>query len=441
MRNLNAENILHLFNELLTFLPDRWQRRRVQSPRTILATLLILAIERGTTSTRRALTLLSDMFPESSRVRREPCPAAFSRARLQLDEEAIRSVFDAFSSRLKPQSTFRIQGYRLVAIDGSQLSLPRTSETVSEFGCYEHRRSSYQPQSRLVAAWDVMERRPIDWIVGECFQNERSAAVEMIRRLPADSIVLLDRGFHGIGAIHAFSQAGIGCFVRARTGKTAWLNVQKFVRSKANDAVIEVSGTVDGEPKSMFCRAVKATRINARKRKRETLVFLTNLMDRDLWTRSTLLKLYSLRWDIETAFRELKIQDRVESFHAKTPDGIRQELAAYMIARLLAGIVLGQVTYMPGVDLTWNCARRHVFNHVTVVDAVIDVIRSCVCDADLHKSTKIIRHHFWIIRDAVQRRRPGRSFIRKCQGRYGRWKGTKNHRQQKGRNSQAAFIS
>ena len=47
MRTLHRGRLLDLLSLLLTDLPDRWHRRRVQNPRTILATLLLLAIERG----------------------------------------------------------------------------------------------------------------------------------------------------------------------------------------------------------------------------------------------------------------------------------------------------------------------------------------------------------------------------------------------------------
>jgi len=68
MRLITSTQVLSLLHHLLNGMPDRWSRRRVQSPRTVLATLLILAIERGTTSTRRALSLLSNLFPQDGRI-------------------------------------------------------------------------------------------------------------------------------------------------------------------------------------------------------------------------------------------------------------------------------------------------------------------------------------------------------------------------------------
>jgi hypothetical protein len=259
----------------------------------------------------------------------------------------------------------------------------------------------------------------------------------MAPQLPAKSVVLLDRGFQGLAGIQAFSEAGIGCFMRVRGGKTAWLGVQRFIAGKANDAIIELTSIAAGEPVALRCRAVKATRINTRNGTEETVVFVTNLIDRETWPRSMLLKLYSLRWDIETAFRELKIQDHIEGFHSTHAAGIRQEIAAYMIARLLAGILLTQASRrMPECDFSWDQPRRHVFNNVSLVQAIADTIAACAVQRDMADITRMLEYHFLAIRSAMQRRRPCRTYVRKCKGRYGRWKGTKNHRFQKGRNSQ-----
>ncbi len=438
MRNLNRNHILTLLEDLLDNLPNHWQRRRVQGPRSILATLLVLAIDRGVSSTRRALVLLRDMYPSRGRERQEPCPAAFCRARRKMKEPVLRTLFANLVEAAESHNPrHRVNGYRLIAIDGSQILLPRSPSTLKEFGSYSHNKPSHQPQSRLVVAWDVLARRPVDWITGTCFESEREAAIQMAPRLPAKSIVLLDRGFHGLAAIEAFTRAKIGCFMRIRSGKTTWIDVQRFLLGKSNDALVTLTGCVDGETVNVRYRVVKTTRIDVRRGKIETVVFLTNLTDRKAWPRRLLLKLYSLRWDIETAFRELKIQDRVEGFHTTTADGIRQEIAAFMIARLLAGALLNQVEMAASHRLMeWDHPRKSVFNNCSLVHATCDVLTAFVLRHQNPVILELLAAHLQAINDSAQRRRPERSYIRKCRGRYGRWKGTKNHRFQLGRNSQ-----
>jgi len=56
-------------------------------------------------------------------------------------------------------------------------------------------------------------------------------------------------------------------------------------------------------------------------------VFATNLPAR-LITRTTILKLYRMRWEVETSFRELTATTKGEQWHAKSYNGLMQELYA-----------------------------------------------------------------------------------------------------------------
>lgn len=60
----------------------------------------------------------------------------------------------------------------------------------------------------------------------------------------------------------------------------------------------------------------------------ETLV--TNLK-KDDFNSVDLKKLYSMRWGVETAFRELKYNIGLNNFHSKKPEFVRQEILARLI--------------------------------------------------------------------------------------------------------------
>ena len=67
----------------------------------------------------------------------------------------------------------------------------------------------------------------------------------------------------------------------------------------------------------------------------EIAVFSTNLFSISVHTADAISDLYCYRWDIETAFREMKVWHGLENFHAGFADGIRQEVTALMIYMLL----------------------------------------------------------------------------------------------------------
>lgn len=424
MRQPTVTDVQRTLAFLSELLPDRFNRKRRLGPRAILSALVAMALDRGATSVRRGLIL-------SDKGSRPPSTSAFCRARAKLPHAEIHTAFRALSDRIQDDHGPRrgcVNGLRLVAIDGSQLNLPRSAETLRDFGTYRHRIDSHQPQARLVLAWDVNAHRPIDWIAGPCFQSEREAAIRLIPSLPNDSLVLLDRGFHGIAPMQAMSDAGIACFMRVRGGRTAWKPLQEFATSGRKDAVITITGTVEGELRQLAFRAIKGTRRN-RDGSAERWLFITNLTDRKRWPRQLLINLYRHRWAVETAYRELKLSDRLESFHSRTTNGVLQEIAAHMITRLIGSLIASAAIHLKGGLRTfrWDDERRHVLNHIHVMDAARDVYLAIL--GGHARVRTMIRWALALIRESAQRRRPGRSYEKKCRGRYGRWKNTKNARE------------
>jgi hypothetical protein len=160
-----------------------------------------------------------------------------------------------------------------------------------------------------------------------------------------------------------------------------------------------------------------APSINTRKEgDRRNISFITNLTDRRKWSRQVLLKIYTARWDIETAFREMKMVDQIEGFTTRSDRGVRQEIAAYMIARLLIGLTLRHAMAAAEEFLRWNDEHRPIANYVTLVDATRDVLLALVTSHQ-ESALHVFGHAMVVIQDAAQRMRPHRSFERKCRGR------------------------
>ncbi len=426
MQPLQSSKIIHLLRNLSSHLDDRWKRKRKQSPQTIFLTLMLMALSRSPISTRRALTLLSEIFPHSC-TRREPSPAAFCKMRFRLSDDQMRDVFHRIDKETVPKNSndLTINGYKLVAIDGSQIITPNSDSTRIDFGHYKSKHHSHSPQSRLIAAWDVSTRRPLHWQVGTCHESERAAAVNMISFIPNKSIVLLDRGFFGVQTLRAFKDSETPCFMRIRQGRSTWLEAQTFLKSKKRDDIIQIQETHGA---SMSCRIIKRRIYSKRKRKYVTYAFITTLMDKKRWPAKTLVDAYRLRWDIETAFREMKIQDQLETFRGKSSHAVRQEIAAYMIARLLTSLVTCQLHRYQSQARDISSMIKMTCNHITIMDTLYDCFMKII-NGEMEIAENMCLHRLSVALSAMQNKRDGRIYPFKCKGRYGRWKGTKNYRQ------------
>ena len=67
---------------------------------------------------------------------------------------------------------------------------------------------------------------------------------------------------------------------------------------------------------------------------------VTSLLDPDRFPASELARLYHLRWDIETFYREFKHTLRATSWHGHTPNSFHQELLMHMIALCLIRLAM-----------------------------------------------------------------------------------------------------
>ena len=111
---------------------------------------------------------------------------------------------------------------------------------------------------------------------------------------------------------------------------------------------------------------------------------ITSLLDPDAYPATAMLRLYHERWEIETAYLEIKssiLGGRV--LRARTPAGVDQEIHALLVTyQILRTAMTDATTHDPGLDpdrasftIALNSARDQVVQAAGVIaDTVIDLI-------------------------------------------------------------------
>ena len=110
----------------------------------------------------------------------------------------------------------------------------------------------------------------------------------------------------------------------------------------------------------------------------------TTLLDAHRWPAATLVALYHQRWEIETAFLELKSSILGgRALRARTPQGIDQEIHALLVCYQLLRLAMADATNtQPGVDpdrasftIALNSARDQLIQAAGVIaGASIDLV-------------------------------------------------------------------
>jgi len=133
---------------------------------------------------------------------------------------------------------------------------------------------------------------------------------------------------------------------------------------------------------------------------------LTSLLDTTVYGTDELVDLYHRRWQIETIYREWKHGLDIQNLRSHTPVGILKEVHAHIMLSNLVRWVMTEAsiqTDLRPVDLSYISCLTHV-----------ETAASQMLRAHARSLPILYERLLENVRRARIRKRPGRSFPRKC---------------------------
>ncbi len=157
------------------------------------------------------------------------------------------------------------------------------------------------PKATIVAAFDLFNQTVSHFEIGSCNTSEKELALKIISNLEKHSLIVFDR-YYGARVFSSTCFKHDQYFFFRMKGKFVALNeVKVFLKTNKRSQVVELRPENKGE-KPITVRLIRG----AKDENGDRAVFATNLMDKKLYSRNDLLKLYFDRWGIETLFNRLK---------------------------------------------------------------------------------------------------------------------------------------
>jgi hypothetical protein len=338
----------------------RGQRRVRDLPSRVVVYLLLagcLFTELGYPQVWRRLAAGLGGFPVAP-----PTASAMAQARRRLGPGPLRELFHLVRGP-SPQSA-RWKGLLVCAVDGTIMTV---ADSPANLAVYSKQRGgptgggSY-PTLRLLALVACGTRTVIDAVFRPVRDGETTCAPDLLRSLRAGMLLLADRGF-GAGLLAAQIAATRADFlIRVRTGKSA--PALPVLRRLPDGSWLSRFG---GIPVRVVDAEIALVTSAGRTAGRYRLV--TTLDDPARYPARELLLLYRERWEIETAYFELKstiLGGRV--LRARTPAGIEQEIYALLVTyQALRTAIADATATAPGTDpdrasftIALNSARDQV---------------------------------------------------------------------------------
>lgn len=312
-------------------------RVRLLPARLVVYVLLVMCLH-PELGYQRLLHQVAGAAPEGWRI---PNKSSFIRARRRLGGVAMERLFGELGRPLAEDRDAGCwwRGRRVMAIDGSTLSLAESEENEAYFEGQVAKGEQRQgpPRARVVALIECGTRALVDVVLGRYNDSEQELVSGLLSSVMPDMLVLADRNFLGSKLWKRF--------VEDRGADVVWrvpTHMARKVRQRLEDGsyLSVVGASRSRKPNPITVRIIEYTIAGS------NVVYrvATNMLDPSLAPAQELAGLYSERWEIEGCYEELKITQcglrRLRSLRSRSVEGVAQEFWAncilYQLSRDLA---------------------------------------------------------------------------------------------------------
>jgi len=296
------------------FVETTSHRNRKFTPSNLFRTLSELVC--GTNSNGYTSAILKALAKEMS-LENLPSKSALCQYRQKISSEFFKDFFWDLNERSnRMRKTWN--GLYVYAVDGIQLTLPRSEDIVT--AGYSGRkvskyRESYMPKMFTTMAYDVLSGTVKD-IRESANLNEIADAISMVEYFEDNSLTIYDRLYCCRELI--LKHHDNHSYFLFRIKKHMLKEMKKIMKVKRTRITVEIDN-------------VNVHVIKIKNPKTGVWDYFASNLPLRLVNEEKIRKLYGLRWEVENAFRDFTNTIRLEQWHSKFINGIRQELYVALI--------------------------------------------------------------------------------------------------------------
>lgn len=283
-----------------------------------------------------------------------PSKSAIFQARDRLGAEPVKALFRRVAKPLATAGTpgSSLAGRRLVAIDGTNLDVADTKLNDEHFGrpgVNKGERSAF-PQARVVAVAECGTHAIFDAEVGPYTTGENTLAQALVDRLGPGMLVLADRGFCGFPLWQRAVATGADLLWRAK------LNMAPRRIETLPDgtwlAEFRPGGHAGRKTEPLTIRVIDYEIDDGRGDPSGPYRLFTTLLDPAEAPAEDLAYAYAQRWEIETAFGELKTHQRGTHtvLRSKSPALVEQEIWGHLCCHYAIRTLMFEAAHDAQVD-------------------------------------------------------------------------------------------
>ena len=244
-------------------------------------------------------------------------------------------------------------GRRLMALDGTMQDVPDTHANAAAFA----RPSSHQgpgpfPQIRVLLLSECGSHATVDAVISDRTQAEKTLAHHFLPKLSADMFLLHDAQFTG----PRFWREVRACGAHAM-GPLPSHHLSSYLRQLSDGSYLAVYQPSAAERregvKPVLVRVIEYRITDERLGEPGKVYRLaTTLLNPRTAPAHELIACYHERWELEVVLDEIKTHQRLQEpvLRSRTPDGVRQEVYAILLAHYAVRVLMHEAACQAGVD-------------------------------------------------------------------------------------------
>jgi hypothetical protein len=269
-------------------------------------------------------------------------PGALTQRREKLVPELFVGINDVVLQEYYTDNDERVSlwnGFRLLGIDGSRITLPNTNELKDIYGTIKNHSDIIQ--ARVSVIYDILNEMVIEGIISPIEYGEITLAHKHIKRVQQNDLLLLDRGYPSFALAMDILQAEGQFLFRC---KAAFNKVtQKFAASDSIDKIVEISPKQKQSFKEKSFNAgskLKVRLLKIKLKSGEEEILMTSLTDKQEYPYSLFAGLYYKRWRVEVFYDRIKNILALENFSGLTHHAILQDFYCALVISNIQSLLI-----------------------------------------------------------------------------------------------------
>ena len=273
--------------------------------------------------------------------------SAFVQARKKIKPEVFKHLNQRIIEEFYKDNSGVLRQFdnlRILAMDGSRLTLPFTKELEEIYGQTKNQTNTYIVQTKACVLYDLLNEICINGILSSIDTDERAQAKQLLEHCQANDLIIYDRGYPSFELIYEHYQKNLHFLMRMPLDFSQV--VKDFVASGKTSQIVEIK---PGQKKSFENKPYTKSSTLKIRLLRITLngggieVLATSLLDSKHYGNEVFKELYFKRWKIETYYDELKNKLKIEEFSGYSNQSILQDFYSTLFVSNIQTLIENEI--------------------------------------------------------------------------------------------------